>query len=67
MFKAVCNNTQKMDDVDQHLWNITLDEYENEANDGQASSIGEDFSPRSVITLFNWNNECIMLSAQKQQ
>ncbi len=56
-----------MDDVDQHLWNITLDEYEDEANDGQASSIGEDFSPRSVITLFNWNNECIMLSAQKQQ
>lgn len=33
-----------MDDVDQQLWNTTLDEYENEFNDGQTSSIGEESS-----------------------
>jgi hypothetical protein len=40
MTKVIGKHISQLDDID-HMWNVALDNYEDEENDGQKSLVGD--------------------------
>jgi hypothetical protein len=50
MTKAIGTHISQLDDIDRR-WNVTLENYEDEGNDGQGSLIGDDSDHGKLATI----------------
>jgi hypothetical protein len=51
--KATSSHISQLNDID-HMWNVALDNYEDEGNDGQESLVGDESDHGKPTNIHKW-------------
>jgi hypothetical protein len=53
MIKVASSHISQLNDID-HIWNVALDNYEDEGNDGQKSLVGDEIDHGEHAIIHMW-------------